>query len=94
MGVGSCGCLSSANVNLMVSPSFTFIKSATKSASAADDATHFKIVQRVKIAPLSVLGSSSLGNEPRKKFPDARLLGFFADRYNASECVFNTMPDA
>ena len=63
----------------MVRPSFTFTKSAPNSASAADDAKCFKMVQRVKIAPLSVMGSPSLGTEPRKKCPDARLLAFFAE---------------
>ena len=61
MGVGGCGWPSSDNVRIMVHPSFTFMKSAPNSASAIDDATHFNIVQRVKIAPLSVMGSPSLG---------------------------------
>ena len=80
MGVGSCGWTSYANVSLMVHPSFTFMKSAPNSASAADDATNFRIVQRVKIALLSVMGSPSLGNETRKKWPDARFIEFFSDR--------------
>ena len=63
----------------MVCPSFTFMKSAPNSASAADDATDFKMVQKVKITPLSVMGSPSLGTESRKKLPDARLLAFFAE---------------
>ena len=44
MGVGSCGCPSSDNVSLMVSPSFTLMKSALNYASVDDNATHFKIV--------------------------------------------------
>ena len=64
----------------MVSPSFTFMKSAPNSASATYDATNFKIVQKVKIAPLSVMCSQYLGTEPRKKWPDAQLLAFFTDR--------------
>ena len=47
MGVGSCGWTSYANVSIMVRPSFTFMKIAPNSASAADDATNFRIVQRV-----------------------------------------------
>ena len=82
------------NVSLMVHPSFTFMKSAPKSSSAADDTTHFKIVQRVKIAPLSVMGSVSLGTELRKKWPDAQLLEFFAYWYDAFEWMFNTMSNA
>ena len=69
---------SSTNFSLLVRPSFTFMKSAPNSASAANDATNFKMVQRVKIAQLSVMGSPYLGNEPRKKLLDARLLEFFA----------------
>ena len=80
MGVGGCGCPSSYNVSLMVHPSLTFMKSEPNSASAADDATHFKIVQRVWILPLSVMGSPSLRTEPRKKWPDLQLLVFFVDR--------------
>ena len=75
MGIGGCGWPSSDNVSLMVRPSFKFMNIAPNSASGADDATNFKIVQNVKIAPLNVMGS-----EPRKKLPDARLLAFFVDR--------------
>ena len=85
MGVGGCVCPSSANVSLMVRPSFTLTKSAPNSDSAADDATNFKMVQRLKIVLLSVMGSPSLGTEPRKKWSDARLLEFFAERRYASE---------
>ena len=62
----------------MVSPYFTSMDSAPNSASSADDTTHVKIVQRVKIALLSVMGSPSLVNEPRNEWPDARILEFFA----------------
>ena len=79
MEVVGSGCTSSANASLMVRPSFTFMKSALNSSSAADDAINFKIVQRVKIAPLSVIGSLYLGTETKKKWPDARLLDIFAD---------------
>ena len=93
MGVVVCWCPSSANISLMVSPSFAFMKGAPNSASADDDVTNFKSVQRVKCSPLSVMGYPYLGTEPRKKFPDARLLEFFADRQDMSEWVFNTMSD-
>ena len=79
MGVDGCGWPISANVSLMVRPSFSFTRSASNSDSAADDATHFNIVQRVKMAALGVIGSPSLGTEQRKNFPNARLLAFFAD---------------
>ena len=94
MEVGGCRWLSSANVSLMVRPSFIFMNSAPNSASAADDATNLKMVYKVKITPLSVMGYPSLDSEPRKKWPDARLLALFADRYDASEWLFNTMSDA
>ena len=64
----------------MVHPYFTFMKSASNSDSAADDVTNFKMVQRVKIAPLSVMGYPSLGTEPRKKWTDERLLEFLEER--------------
>ena len=75
----------------MVRPYFKFTKSAPNYDSAAEDATKFKMLQRVKIAPLSVMGSPSLGTERRKKCTDARLLAFFADMQNASERMFNIM---
>ena len=74
--------------------SFKLTKGVPNSASAADDATHFEIVQRVKIAPLSVMSYPYLGNELRKKCPDAQLLAFFTDRWDASGWVFYTMSDA
>ena len=48
-GVGGCGWLSSAIVSLMMRPYFTSMKSAPNSDSAADDATNFKMLQRVKM---------------------------------------------
>ena len=80
MGVGGCGWPSSANVSIIVRPSYKFMKSAPKYASADDDTTHFNIVKRVNIEPLSVMGYPYLGTEPREKWPDAQLLAFFADR--------------
>ena len=80
MGVGGFGWLSSANVSLMVRPYFIFMKSAPNSDSAADDVTNFKMVHRVKNEALSVMGSTSLGTEPRKKWPDAQHMAFFAER--------------
>ena len=50
MGVGGCEWTSSANDSQMVRHSFKFMKSAPNSASDADDATKFKMVQRVKNA--------------------------------------------
>ena len=80
MGFGGCGWPSSSNVSLLLLPSFIFINIAPNSSSTSDDATNFKIVQRVKIAPLNGMGYPSLGTKPRKKCPDARLLSLFADR--------------
>ena len=72
----------------------TFMNSEPYSVSAADYAANFKIAQRVIITPLSMMGSPYLGTEPRNKCPDARLLAFLAERWDASEWMFNTMPDA
>ena len=79
MGVGGCEWTSSANDSQMVRHSFKFMKSAPNSASDADDATKFKMVQRVKNASLSVMGSPSLVTELRNKWPDARLMEFLAE---------------
>ena len=94
MGVVGFWWPSSANFSLLVRPSFTFMKRSPNSSYAADDATSFKIVHRVKIAPLSVMGSPYLGTTPRKKWPDAQLLAFFSDSWDDSEWMFNTMSDA
>ena len=80
MGVGFCGWPSYFKLSRIVHPYFKFMNSAPNSASAADDATNFKMVQRVKIALLIVMGSPSLGTEPRKKWTDARLLQFLVER--------------
>ena len=79
MGISGWEWTISNNVDKMVHTSFTFMNIALKYVSAADDATNFKMVQRVKIAPLSVMSSPSLGTEPRNKWPDGQLLEFFAD---------------
>ena len=76
MGVGGCGWLSSANVSQMVCTSFTFMKSAPNSDSAADDATNFKMVHSVNILPFNVMGYPFLWTELRKKWPHALLLMF------------------
>ena len=78
MVVSGCGWPSYDNVSLMMSPYLKSMESAPNSTSSADDTTHVKIVQRVKIVPLSVMGSPSLVNEPRNKWPDAQLLEFFS----------------
>ena len=75
----------------MVFPPLMFMNSAPNSVSSSDYATHFKIVQRVKIVPLSVMGSPSLGTERRKKCTDARLLALFVYMQDASEWMFNIM---
>ena len=54
----------------MVHTYFTLMNIAPNSASAANDAINFKMVQRVKIVLLSVMGSPSLGTELREKWPD------------------------
>ena len=80
MGFGGCWCPSSTNVSQMAHHSFTLINIAPNSASPTDDATNFKMVQKVKISLLTVMGSLYLGTEPRKKWTDARLLQFLVER--------------
>ena len=53
----------------MIFASLAFKKSAPSSASAADEATNFKIAHRVCMGPFSVIGCPSIGSEPRNKFP-------------------------
>jgi hypothetical protein len=55
-------------------------KSAPSSASAADAATSFRMVDVMWIAPFIFIGSPSLGTLPRKKYPPARLCAFGAFR--------------
>ena len=55
-------------------------KRAPSSASAADAATHLRMVQLVRMAPLRRMGHPSFGREPRKKWPEARLRAFGAVR--------------
>ena len=47
------------------------MNSEPNSASTADDATNFKMVQRVKIVLLGVIGYPCLGTETSKKWPDS-----------------------
>ena len=61
MGVGGCRWLSYAKVSQIGCPSLTFMNSAPNSASATDDAKNFRMVQRVKIAPLNGMGYPYLG---------------------------------
>ena len=75
-------------------PYFTFMNSAPNSSSESDNTTNFRMVNRVKTAPLSVMGYPYLGMKPRKKFPDAQRLAILAERYDASKWMFNIMYDA
>ena len=74
--------------------SFMLRNNAPNSASAALAATKGRIVQRLWKAPLSRIGSSSFGREPRKKYPEARLRPFVTDKYEASEWTFSIMSEA
>ena len=90
MGVGGCGWPSSAYVSRMVRPYLTFANSAPKSASAAGDAKSFRMVQRVKISPFSVMGSPSLGTKPRKKWPEARIFhSWLKGRTSLNGCLIS-----
>ena len=73
MGVGGCRWPSLCRASHNVFTSNAFRNSAPSSASAADAATHFKMAQLVKIAPLREIGYSSFGMDPRK---NVRLLCF------------------
>ena len=79
MGVGGCRWPSSLSVSLIIFASFAFKNIAPNSASVADAVTNLRIVQVVRIGPLRHMGRLSSGYQPRKKWPAARLLAFFAE---------------
>ena len=93
MGVGGYGWPISSSVSLMIFASFAFKKIVPNSASAADAATNLRIVQSVRIGPFRKMGRLLSGSQTRKKWPAARLLASFAERYNALECTFNIISD-
>ena len=73
---------------------FAFKNSALNSASVANAATNFSIVQRVKITPLRRMGCLYCGVHPRKKFPAAWMRASLSDKYHTSEWAFRSMYDA
>jgi hypothetical protein len=81
-------------VALKIIPSWQFINKAPSSASAADATTHLKIEHNVWKAPFSLISFPSLGMDPMKKCPHAQLCAFGLLKYDASECMFNTIFDA
>ena len=93
IGVGGCGWPSSVSISLMILASFALRKSAPNSASAADEATNFNKVHKTWIAPFSLIGCSSLGKEPRMKYPAALRHPFGAELNEASEWTFNIISD-
>ena len=70
---------------------FAFKNSAPNSASAADAATNFSIVQRVKIAPLRRMGSLACGVHPRNKYPTALMHASLSEKEDAYECTLSIM---
>ena len=85
MGVGGCGWPSSLSVSLNIFASFAFKNIAANSASAADAAKNLRILQSVRIGPFRRMDRLSSGCQLSKKWPAARLLAFFAERYDAPE---------
>ena len=69
-------------------------KRAPSSASAADAATNRRMVHKMAMAPLSLMGLPSRGMLPKKKYPDALLFESFELRYDASEWTFKIMSEA
>ena len=78
----------------MIFASLALRNSAPSSASAAEAATSLRIEQRTWTAPLSLIGWSSRGMSPRKKYPPARERALLALWNEASEWTFNTMLEA
>ena len=94
IGILGWGCSRFFRVVLNIIPSWQFINNALSSASAADATTHLKIEHNVWNAPFSLIGLQSLGTDPMKKWPHARLRAFGSLKYDASEWMFNTISDA
>ena len=92
--VGGCLCPISSRISRCILASLHARKRAPNSASAADATTNFNIRQYTCIVPFSVIGVLSVGVLPRKKYPATWLRAFAAERYDASECIFNIMFDA
>ncbi len=93
-GVPSWGWRSFSRVSQKITPSLQLRNWAPSSASATDDTTKRSMVHSVKNGPFNLMGSPSFGSHPKKKSPHAQLWAFVSDRYDASECMFNTMSDA
>ena len=72
-GGGWLGMPLSSRVSHIIFASNALRNRVPSSALAADAATHFRIVQSVRMVPLRWIGQPSLGTEPRKKCPDTRL---------------------
>ena len=71
--MGNCAFTNSSKVSCIIFDSIVLRKRAPSSASAADAATNYRMVQLVRMAMLRRMGQSSLEGEPRKKFPPAWL---------------------
>jgi hypothetical protein len=93
-GVRGWGWPSSSRVSQKIIPSLQMRDRAPSSASATDATTKRSMVHSVKNCPFNLMGSPSFGSLPKKKWPHARLWAFVSERYDASECMFNTMSGA
>ena len=92
MGVDGCGWPSSSS---MILASLGLRKRAPSSASAAADAaTNRKMVHKIAMALLSLMGCPSLGMLPKKKYLDALLFESFELRYGAFKWTFKIMLEA
>ena len=89
IGVGGCGCPSSAHVTRSGSSSRAFMYSAAISASAADDTTIFIIFAMIDIGPLMICCLLEL--LPKYVYPAARDRAPVATRYAASEWLCSIM---
>ena len=80
MGVGGCGCPSLCKIWRITLASWAFRNSAPSSASAADAATTFKMVQVIMILPLRKIGRPCFGKLSRGKYLPTLLLDRAAAR--------------
>ena len=94
MGVGGCGWPNSWRVSLIIFASWALKNKAPNSASAAEAATNFKMVQSTWIAPLILMGWLSWGMSARKKYPPALERALLALWKEASKWTFSTILEA
>ena len=69
------------------------MKMVPSSASVAEDANNFMMLQMVYIAPFRHIGALCRGIHTSKKCPDVQLLATIPEAYDTSEWMLRTILD-